>query len=60
MELKLASGTAPHRLKDLADAQELIKALSLPRSFAGDLNPYVRQKFYELWDAIASSPRDEH
>lgn len=50
IELKLASGmTAPHRLKDLADVQELIKALRLPREFAENLNPYVRDKFNELW-----------
>jgi hypothetical protein len=50
IELKLASGmTAPHRLKDLADVQELIKAVRLPREFAENLNPYVRDKFKELW-----------
>lgn len=50
IELKLASGmTAPHRLKDLADVQEMIKALRLPREFAENLNPYVRDKFKELW-----------
>jgi hypothetical protein len=60
IELKLASGTAPHRLKDLADAQELIRVLSLPRSFGEKLNPYVQPKFYELWDAVAASPPDDH
>ena len=59
VELKLASGTAPHRLKDLADAQELIRTLSLPRSFGEKVNPYVRDKFYELWDAVASRPADD-
>lgn len=50
VELKLASGmTAPHRLKDLADVQEMIKALRLPPEFAQNLNPYVRDKFQELW-----------
>jgi hypothetical protein len=52
VELKLASGmTAPHRLKDLADVLEVIRALRLPRTFAEDLNPYVREKFLELWQA---------
>jgi hypothetical protein len=59
VELKLASGTAPHRLKDLADVQELIRVLSLPREFGDRINPYVRGKFYELWDALASRPADE-
>jgi hypothetical protein len=53
IELKLASGlTAPDRLKDLADIQELIKVRRLPRELAADLNPYVREKYLELWDAV--------
>lgn len=56
IELKLASGmTAPHRLRDLADVQELIKVKGLERDFAQQLDPYVREKFLELWDAIASA-----
>jgi hypothetical protein len=53
MELKLASGmVAPHRLKDLADVQELIRSGRLPRTTADDLHPWVRAKFLELWDAV--------
>jgi hypothetical protein len=53
IELKLASGmTAPHRLKDLADIQELIKHRDLSRELAAELNPYVREKYLELWDAV--------
>lgn len=59
VELKLASGTAAHRLKDLGDVQELIRTLSLPRAFGEQLNPYVREKFYELWDGAATRPDDE-
>jgi hypothetical protein len=60
LELKLASGmSAPHRLKDLADAQELIRVLRLPREYMDRLNPYVRQKFDELWSAIQQSPPEE-
>lgn len=60
LELKLASGmSAPHRLKDLADAQELIRVLRLPREFKERLNPYVRGKFDELWTAIQQSPPEE-
>jgi len=52
VELKLASGmTAPHRLKDLADVLEVIRALKLPARLADDLNPYVRDKYLELWRA---------
>ncbi len=50
IELKLASGmTNTNRLKDLADVQEVIKTLRLPIEFANQLNPYVREKFRELW-----------
>ena len=60
IELELASGmSAPHRLKDLADAQELIRALKLPREFKDKLNPYVGEKFDELWTAIQQSPPEE-
>jgi hypothetical protein len=53
LDLKLASGmTAPHRLKDLADVQELIRIQELPRTFADELDPYVRGKFLELWQAV--------
>jgi len=49
IELKLASGiSAPHRLKDLADVQELIKIKKLDADFANKLDPYVRPKFLEL------------
>lgn len=53
VELKLASGmTAPDRLKDLADVQELIKLKKLGRSFADKLDEFVRPKFIELWQAV--------
>jgi hypothetical protein len=53
VELKLASGmTHPGRLRDLADVQELIRVLKLPADFAGQLDPYVRAKFAELWNAV--------
>ena len=60
LNLKLASGiSASHRAKDIGDAQELIKVLSLSRDFAEKLNPYVRPKYVELWDAAAAAPNDE-
>jgi len=53
IELKLASGmTAPDRLKDLADVQELIKTRGLPASFAEELNPYVREEYLRLWGGV--------
>jgi hypothetical protein len=56
LEIKLASGmSAPHRLRDLADVLELIRRCGLPREKAGDLDPYVREKFLELWDAARNA-----
>src|ERR1041385_8048186 len=53
IELKLASGiSAPDRLKDLADVQELIKLKHLDADFALRLNPYVRSKYLELEAAV--------
>ena len=44
--------TAPDRLKDLADVQELIKIRSLDGEFADKLNPYVREKYLELFATV--------
>jgi len=53
VELKLASGmTNPGRLKDLADVQELIRSLNLPADFVDQLNPFVQDKFRELWNSV--------
>lgn len=60
IELKLASGmTAPDRLKDLADVQELIKIQSLPADFASRLDAYVRDKFLELHQAVSKVRKTE-
>ena len=57
VELKLASGmTGKGRRKDLADVQELIRALALDRSFAEQLNPYVRDTYVELWQELQEAP----
>jgi hypothetical protein len=57
VELKLASGmSAPHRLKDLADVQELIKVKALTADFGNKLDPSVREKYLELQNAVAQAP----
>lgn len=59
IELKLASGiTNPGRLKDLGDVQELIRALDLPENLADSLNPYVRDKYREMWRAVRENPQE--
>ena len=60
IELKLASGlTNPLRLKDIADVQELIRILKLPAEFVDRLNPFVQDKYRELWTLLASQPPEE-
>jgi hypothetical protein len=59
VEMKLASGmTAPHRLQDLADVLRLIAVTKLPREFADALDPYVRAKYDELWQAAQGDEDD--
>jgi hypothetical protein len=58
IELKLASGlTAPDRLKDLADVQELIRTLNLPESLAGEIDESVRSEYLKLHRSV--QPRQE-
>jgi predicted nucleotidyltransferase len=60
VELKLASGTsAPDRLKDLADIQELIKVKNLPAEFAEQLDASVRGKLRELHEAVQAARQRE-
>ncbi len=52
IELKLASGlSAAHRLRDLADVQDLIMALRLPLDLADRLDASVRVEYRRLWAA---------
>jgi len=51
ISLKLASGmTNVNRGKDLFDAEQLMGILVLPRDFADQLHPFVREKYHEIWD----------
>jgi hypothetical protein len=57
IELKLASGlSAPHRLKDLADVQELILQLRLPLDLSKTLDASVRAEYERLWNAAQQAP----
>jgi hypothetical protein len=50
IELKVASGlTSPHRRRDLADAQDLIRALQLEKEFAHKLDESVQDLYRRLW-----------
>jgi len=57
IELKLASGlSAPHRLKDLADVQELIVRLKLPLVLADRIDASVRDEYRRLWTNVQQIP----
>ncbi len=59
IELKIASGiSSSGRVKDLGDAQEVIRVLGLPRNFAEQLNPFVRKKYEELWEGVQNLPKE--
>jgi hypothetical protein len=53
IELKLASGmTAPHRLRDLADVQDLIALLDLPLELGEQLDDSVKKEYERLWKTV--------
>jgi hypothetical protein len=58
IELKLASGQAAHRLKDLGDVQQMIEHLKLPQAFADQLDPSLRDSYQQIWAATQSGPRE--
>lgn len=59
VELKLASGQASHRLKDLGDVQQLIVELKLPLSFGNEIDASLRESFRQVWEGAHSGPTDE-
>jgi hypothetical protein len=59
VELKLASGKSPGRLKDLADVQELIRGLNLGEDYCTQLEPSVRETYLQLWRDSRASRQDE-
>ena len=60
VELKLASGmTARDRPRDLDDVIRLIRVRRLDRDFADQLDPSVRPKYLELWEA-AQTPSEDY
>jgi hypothetical protein len=60
VELKLASGmTNADRMKDLADVQELIRHAALPLELAAELDPMVREKYAEIWNATRRGDDDD-
>jgi hypothetical protein len=50
-----SGSSAAHRLKDLADVLEVIRAVQLPENFADSPNPCVQEKHRDLWRAAQGS-----
>ena len=46
----------PLRLRDPADVLQLIETLDLRAEFADKLNPYVQDKYRELWNIVHENP----
>jgi hypothetical protein len=59
VQLKLASGSAPGRRKDLGDVQELIRLMHLQEDFADRLDESVRESYRLLWTEIQQTPPQE-
>jgi hypothetical protein len=59
IELELAAGnSAPHRLEDLADVLEVVRARELPRDLGVALDPFVRGRYDELLQAAQTRDRE--
>lgn len=58
--LKLASGlSAAHRLRDLADVQDLIVTLNLSFELGDRLDTSVRAEYRRLWEAAQGAEMGE-
>ena len=55
MKLTAAAPSLNVLVADVGDVQEIIKRRRLPKSFAGDLQPHLRQAFLDVW----SRPEEE-
>ena len=57
VELKLASGMTGgiERLKDIADVAEVVKMLRLSETLADQLNPFVRERYREIWQELEAA-----
>lgn len=59
IELKLATGTVPGRMKHVADIQEMIRVLRLPENLSQQLDSSLRSTYRRLWAEMQNAPPDE-
>jgi hypothetical protein len=60
MEIKMTSGQASHRLKDLGDAQSVIQHFKLPLNFAEKLDPSLRDAYSQIWTDAQTAAQDDY
>jgi hypothetical protein len=58
--LKLNSGRASQRLKDLADVQSLIQYCGLDTNFVNRLDPSLRAQYRQLWTYAQTAAADDY
>lgn len=61
IELKLIVGlSAEHRMKHLAEVQELVRFADLPEALSERLDASVRDEYLKRWRLAQAAKRDEH
>jgi hypothetical protein len=60
IQLKLASGQASHRGRDLDDVQDLIRVRKLPRELADQLHASVRDAYLRKWADAQTAAGDDY
>jgi hypothetical protein len=59
IQLKLASGQASHRGRDLDDVQDLIRSASLPLELAEQIDPSLRDSYLRKWNDAQRAAQDD-
>jgi len=59
IQLKLASGQASHRGRDLDDVQDLIRSTALPLELAEQLDPSLRESYCRKWKDAQRAAQDD-
>lgn len=59
IQLKLASGQASHRGRDLDDIQDLIRATNLPAEIGEQLEPSLREAYARKWNDAQRAKQDD-
>lgn len=58
IELKIVSGKLIARRRDWGDIQDAIRTLHLSRDFGDQIDPSLRDIYYQLWDEVQTDAGD--